>query len=79
MGKITLNPDLRSKLNGLTETLEVCDESGTPIGMFLPLGEYKKLLRREVAVPFTEEQIRRLRNQQGGRPLAEIMKELQQS
>ena len=36
MSKITLDATLRSKLNGLNESLEICDETGETVGHFLP-------------------------------------------
>ena len=55
MSKIVLDQTLRSKLNGLNEPMEVCDESGTTLGHFLPSAQYQKLLYRvaEAACPHT--------------------------
>jgi len=36
MSKVTLDADLRKKLNGFNEPIEVCDESGQIVGHFLP-------------------------------------------
>ena len=36
MSNITLDADLRSKLNGLNEQTEQCDDDGKTIGRFVP-------------------------------------------
>jgi len=79
MGTITLDPVLRAKLNGLNEQLEICDETGKPVGMYLPLEDYKKLLYRGVEIPFSEEEIERRRKQKGGISLAEFWKRMGQT
>ena len=76
MSTITLDPVLRAKLNGLNEQLEICDETGKPVGMYLPLEDYKKLLYRGVEIPFSEEEIESRRNEPGGSSLAEFWKRM---
>jgi hypothetical protein len=80
MSKITLDPALRAKLNGLTERLEVCDESGKVVGQFLPAEVYEKLLYRlaESQCPYTPAELALMRQQTGGRPLADLWKILGQ-
>src|ERR1700681_4766991 len=34
MSRVVLDPQLRSKLNGLNEQLEICDEAGKTLGHF---------------------------------------------
>lgn len=74
MSKITLDADLRSKLNGLNEQMEICDESGQTLGQFLPEAIYKKLLYAAVkaACPHSEEELERRRHESGGRSLQEF-------
>jgi hypothetical protein len=78
MGKITLDPALRAKLNGLNETLEICDESGATVGHYLPESVYRHWLYRiaETQCPYSKEEPSEMRKQKGGRPLAEIWKSL---
>jgi hypothetical protein len=78
MTKLTLDPQLRAKLNGLNEQIEVCDESGAIIGHFLPAAVYQKLLyaAAEAACPYTKEELQKFQQQTGGRSLAEIWKSL---
>jgi hypothetical protein len=77
MGKITLDPVLRAKLNGLNEEMEVRDENDKTIGMFLPQSEYNKLLMRLSEPHFTPEEMERRRNSVGGCSLAEIWSRLE--
>jgi hypothetical protein len=70
---------LRAKLNGLNEEMEVCDENDETLGVFLPQAQYQKLLYANVEIPFSEEEIKKLRNAGGSCSLAEIWKRLGQS
>jgi hypothetical protein len=81
MSKVTLDPMLRAKLNGLSEPLEMCDESGKVVGHFLPAADYEKLMYRlaEAMCPYTPEELAQAQQETGGRPLAEIWKTLGQS
>ena len=76
MGKIILDPTLRAKLNGLTESMEVCDENDKTVGMFLPKSEYQQLLAN-FEIPFSQEEIERRRNSGGGCSLDEIWARLE--
>ena len=76
MGRITLDPELRAKLNGLNEKVEICDETGKLIGLYLPLEDYKKLLYKNVEIPLAEAEIEERRKEKGGSSLAEIWKRL---
>lgn len=76
MSRITLDPELRSKLNGLSEPLELCDESGKRVGIYLPWEEYRRLLYRDIEIPFSPEEIEQRRNEQGGSSLAEVWKRM---
>jgi hypothetical protein len=78
MVKITLDNDLRGKLNGLNEPLEVCDETGHTVGRFLPAAMYDDLWYAALAAKTGEpkEELRCSHAEQGGRTLAEIWKSL---
>lgn len=78
MSKFTLDPQLRAKLNGLNEPLEVCDENGQTVGRFLPEDEYRKLLYAvaEAACPHSKEEIERRRQEKGGIRLVEFWKKM---
>ncbi len=81
MSRITLDAALRSKLNDLNESLVVCDENGQTVGHFLPAETYRKMLYQiaESQCPYTQEQLKALRQETGGQPLAELWKTLGQS
>jgi hypothetical protein len=82
MSRITLDPDLKARLNGLNEHLEVCDESGRTLGHFLPEAAYQKMLyalAESQRPPLSSEEVERRRKETGGRPLAAIWKRLGQS
>ncbi len=59
MGKITLDPVLRAKLNGLNEEMEVRIENDETVGMFLPQSEYNRLMLASMEIPFSEEEKRK--------------------
>ena len=40
MSKIILDAELKAKLNGLNEQIEICDEDGRAVGQFLPMDLY---------------------------------------
>jgi hypothetical protein len=73
MSKVTLDAQMRSRLNGLNEPLELCDESGETIGHFVPAGVYEQMLYRiaDAQCPYTADELARMRAQTGGRTLAE--------
>jgi len=76
MTRVIVDESLRSKLNGLDDQVEFCDESGRTMGHFLPDAVYKKLLYTFDQCPYTEEDIRRFMEEPGGRTLAEIWQRL---
>jgi hypothetical protein len=78
MSEVTLHRDLRATLNGLHEPIEIRDEAGKLLGMYLPLEEYRKLLYRGVEIPLTADEIQRRRQQKGGIPLHEFWKRMGQ-
>lgn len=78
MSKLTLDPDLQSKLNGLNEPIEICEESGRTVGHFLPTAVYDELFYAALAAesPHSKDELKRRHNETGGRSLAEIWKSL---
>ena len=76
MSKVILDDDLRAKLNGLNETVEVCDPAGATVGQFVPQEQFVKMM---VALAKTEvplEELKRRAAAPGGKSLAEIWKKL---
>ena len=64
-------PRLRNGSGPPSEPIELFDHQGLPLGTFTPID--KKGCIRGMEVPYTEEEIRRLKEQQGGKTLAEIL------
>jgi hypothetical protein len=78
MTKLTLDPQLRAKLNGLNEQIEFCDENGQTIGHFVPTDFYMQLVYAWLNAKVTDEELEQAA-QEPGRPLAEIWKSLGQT
>jgi hypothetical protein len=76
MTKLTLDPQLRAKLNGLNEQIEVCDETGKTVGHFLPEAVYRKFIYAWLNAQVTDEELEQAAQEPGGCSLAEIWKKL---
>jgi hypothetical protein len=78
MSRITLDSDLLAKLNGLSKPLEICDEEGRIVGLFLPPAVYKKFFYAALASesPFSAEELANMHQESSGRALADFWKEL---
>ena len=79
MKKLMLDPELRAKLNGLTEQIEVCDETGKTVGQFLPEEVYRKLMYAWLNAQVTDEELEAAANEPGGYSLPEIWQSLGQT
>ena len=75
MTQIVVDAALRARLN-LAEHLELLDESGQPLGHYLPAEAYWKLQMAADGCPYTYEDLQRARQEKEGRPLAEILQDL---
>ena len=73
---ITLNPHSRAQLNGLDQMVQVQDESGQQVGVFLPLPTYKALLKSLRVPEFSEEEMERRRKEPGRCSLEEFWRKL---
>jgi hypothetical protein len=73
MTRIMLDAGTAAQLHNLNEVLEVCDESGQTRGFFHPAGP-----GQQNRSPFTREQLEEFRKQRTGRPLAHIIRDLEQ-
>ena len=76
MSKVIVDDELRARLNGLGTDVELCDATGHPLGYVITPEEYRKLLYLRAAGRHSDEEVERLRQQTGGRTLAEIWKDL---
>jgi hypothetical protein len=79
MTKVTIDPTTRAKLHNLAESLEVCDEEGQVLGYYAPLKKQGQDadLYEGVEIPLTDEEVRQLLRQPPGRPLADILADLE--
>ena len=73
MQTVVADDVLRSRLGGLTEEIEVRDESGQLLGRYVPARPGKTPTQ---SYPFTEEDLDRVRREPGGKTLAEIWQSL---
>ena len=76
MSRVTLDAQLRSKLNGLNDQVEICDESGKTLGRFLPESLYRELLVAWSKADLPDEELQRRRQEPRGHTLAEILERL---
>ncbi len=76
MQTITLDSDLRAKLNGLNQPLEILDETGKTLGHYLPDSVYRHLLYSAVekSCPYNEQELKRRREE--GSTLANFWKQM---
>ncbi len=75
MTRIVVDPVTLAKLEGVCQTVELCDAAGRVIGHFVPALDRSKHPDMEPRIS-TEELDRRLQAG-GGRPLADILADLE--
>jgi hypothetical protein len=75
MVRLTVDKVLEAKLRGEAEPLELCDAGGRVIGHFIPIAESSRYSGIKSPTPAAE--LDRRRREETGRPLAEILRELQ--
>ncbi len=71
MTRVVVDEVMRARLAGLTGPVELCDESGHVLGRYLP-----GLPAEADGCPYSAEELRRFQQETGGRPLADIWKDL---
>ena len=76
MPKIILDAELRSKLNGLNEQLELCADDGTTLGRFVPEAVFQRIIYANLKQHHTDAEAKELGRQTGGSTLQEIADEL---
>jgi hypothetical protein len=77
MTRVILDNAALEKLHQAGTSVEICDEAGYLHGYFSPAvdpGAYAN-----IPLPISEEEIRRRLQEKGGRPLAEIMADLERT
>jgi len=74
MNKIIVDDVLREKLNGLHEPLTLCDEHGRTIAFVTPVAD--AAFYDSLESPNSEAELARREREGGGRPLTEILADL---
>ena len=74
MVRLTVDQETRAKLQDLNQRLELCDETGRLLGYFQPVVD--PALYEGVDAPISEEELDR-RERESGRPLADILADLE--
>ncbi|MEX2317198.1 MAG: hypothetical protein WD669_08600 [Pirellulales bacterium] len=77
MTRVTIDAATLAKFQGLEKLVEVCDEAGRIIGHFYP-GPPRDA-EGKIIVPFSDEEIHRRLQERTGRPLKDILNDLQKS
>lgn len=77
MTKVFSDSGVLAKLAGMHEPVILCDESGRPVGFFQPLDPPTGKGDDGREPPFSEEEVERFRQQRSGRPLNEILANLE--
>lgn len=75
MNRVVVDPTTFAKLRDARQTLDLCDESGQVAGRFIPLMDPSKFA--DVEPEISEEELDRRERAGGGRPLADILKDLE--
>ena len=76
MNQVIIDQATRAKLEAVSETVELRDETGRILGHFVPTELSGKGSNEDRACPYSDEEIHQLRQQTGGRSLDEIWKRL---
>jgi hypothetical protein len=76
VSKIILDGELRSKLKGLDEQLELCSEDGTILGRFVPEAVFQQIVYAALKRHHTDAEVEELDRQTGGSSLQEIWRRL---
>ena len=79
MSKVIVDEELRAKLNGLSEGVELCDPMGRTIGYVVSPASYERLVYAWLREQVPEDEVKKMLEapKQGGRTLAEIWKSLE--
>jgi hypothetical protein len=72
MDKLTVDRSLLEKLVKLNHGVELCDESGQTVGWFQPVAA-----RLHYECPLSDEQLDQIEKQGGGRPLDDVLADLE--
>jgi hypothetical protein len=74
MSKVIVDDELRAKLNGLDDAIEVCEPSGETVGRFVPEEQYLKLIYAWEKATMGIEELDRRAAEPGGMTLTDFWK-----
>jgi hypothetical protein len=77
MTRVTVDAATMAKLYGLNDLLEICDESGKTLGYFQPTVLPPRGPDGRIISPISDEELERRSQQHTGRPLKDILNDLQ--
>jgi hypothetical protein len=75
MDKVVVDPTVLASLGGIGHSVELCDPSGRSVGIFVPLTDAVDYEGYEC--PLSKEELDEIERAGGGRPLAEILRDLE--
>jgi hypothetical protein len=75
MEQLFIDPAALGPLASLSHGVQVCDPGGRPLGWFIPASEEEEYVGYEC--PLTKEQLDEIAKAGGGRPLADILRDLE--
>jgi hypothetical protein len=75
MNKVVVDPATRDKLINAHQKLELCDDAGAVLGLFIPVENCSSHSGREPRI--SAEELDRRERAGGGRPLADILADLE--
>ena len=79
MIRIQLDQTWRERLLGLDKTIEFCDETGKVLGQFVPSEDVRLQAARQRLLAITDEELDRIRDEEGEYTLEEILQRLEKS
>lgn len=77
MTKFVVDAALGAKLTAVGEAVEVCDASGRTLGYFHPVAPLPDSTSAAIRSPLSDDQMERRRQDRQGRPLREILADLE--
>lgn len=72
MVRIVVDPATQSRMEGLQQVADLCDAAGRVLGRFVPV-QQELILEPQIS----EEELRRREAEETGRPLADILADLE--
>ena len=77
MTRVIVDAELRARLNNLSDLVLLCDETGRTLGYFHPVLSAADRERAGIKSPVSDAELMELRKQRTGRPLEDILKDLE--